>query len=187
MNTLQTILGRITGALRILGSLMVIVLVLHVFTDVVMRNVFGRPLFGTIEIVSVIYMIGICFLPLALADERDAHISVEVLTERMPDAWVQKLIVVGTVLMIVVIGALFWRTLDEAIAQYQKNAVMIVAGKAPMLKWPSYFLLPIGFGLSFLVLCFKLACLLTGRPFGPANDDLPSGMELVNEGVEDNV
>ncbi|MDO9525088.1 MAG: TRAP transporter small permease [Gemmobacter sp.] len=155
--------------------------------DVVMRNVFGKPLVGTIEIVSIIYMIGICFLPLALADERDAHISVEVLTELMPRRVVHILLIVGTVLGIVVMGALCWRTWAEAMTQMRKGSVMITSGKEPMLTWPSYYILPVGFGLSFMVLIYKLLCLLTNREFGPDADDLPAGMELVVKESADHV
>jgi len=170
-----------TKVLGFLGGSLVILLILHVSLDVVMRNVFGTPLVGTIEIVSIIYMIGICFLPLALADERDAHISVEVLTELMPRRVVHVLLIIGTVLAIIVMGALCWRTWAEAMTQMRKGAVMITSGKEPMLTWPSYYILPVGFGLSFIVLGYKLLCLLTGRDFGPAADDLPAGMELVEK------
>lgn len=187
MRPSQRIVSRLTKALGFLGSILVILLVLHVAADVVMRNVFGAPLTGTIEIVSMIYMIGICFLPLALAEERDAHISVEVVTNMMPRRAVRVLTILGTLITIVALTALCWRTWLEAMAQMRKGAVMIVAGSDPMLTWPSYFLLPVGFGLALCVCLYKLFCLLTKRPFGPEADDVPAGMELLDKGISDNV
>ncbi|SIS96338.1 TRAP-type C4-dicarboxylate transport system, small permease component [Gemmobacter megaterium] len=187
MGTIRKTIRYMTGAMGFLGSALVILLVLHVSADVILRNVFGYPIAGTIEVVSMVYMIGICFLPLALADERDAHISVEVLTELMPPGVVRWLIIAGTALGIVVMGFLCWRTWLEAVVQYRKGAVMIVAGRDPIITWPSYFLLPLGFGLSALVCVWKIFCQMTRRPFGPGDDALPAGMELVAKDKIENV
>ena len=177
MKFINNLTLKVTNVLGLIASLVVILLVVHVTADVVMRNVFGAPLTGTIEVVSMVYMIGICFLPLALADRRDAHIAVEVLAELMPDRVVRFLIVMGLVITIVVMIALCWRTWLEAMTQYRKGAVMIVAGREPMRTWPSYFVLPVGFGLSALVCTVKLLGILKGRPL-PADTDLPAGMEI---------
>ena len=179
MKSIRKVIRVLTGAVGFMGAALVILLVLHVSADVILRNVFSYPIAGTIEVVSMVYMIGICFLPLALADERDAHISVEVLTELVPSGIVRWLIIAGTALGIIVMGFLCWRTWLEALVQYRKGAVMIVAGRDPIMTWPSYFLLPLGFGLSGLVCTWKLFCQLTRRPFGPGDEALPAGMELV--------
>ena len=54
-----------------------------------MRSFFNYPLPGTITIVSYYYMAIAAFMPLAFAEQKQAHISVEVITERMPK-WLQK-------------------------------------------------------------------------------------------------
>lgn len=179
MQLLRKFTRGVTDALGLIASLVVILLVGHVTLDVIMRNVFGAPLNGTIEIVSIGYMIAICFLPLALADRRDAHISVEVLTELMPARVVRALIMIGLALSIIVIGALCWRTWGEAMTQMRKGSVMVVAGREPMPTWPSYFILPVGFGLSALVCAVKLLGMFAGRPLEADEDDLPAGMELL--------
>lgn len=181
MDFLHNVIRRLTGAMGFLASALVILLILHVTADVFLRNVIGYPLTGTIEVVSLLYMIGICFLPLALTDERDAHISVEVLTELMPPRIVRWLIIAGTALAIVVMGFLCWRTWLEAMTQMRKGTVINVGAGDPVISWPSYFLLPLGFGLSAVVCAFKLVCQITRRPFGPSADELPAGMELVSK------
>ena len=186
MNLINKVTLKVTDALGLMSSLVVVLLVVHVTVDVMMRNVFGAPPVGTIEIVSIVYMIGICFLALALADRRDAHIVVEVLTELMPERFVRWLVLLGLALTVVLIIALCWRTWIEAMTQYRKGAVMIVAGREPMITWPSYFVLPVGFGLSAAVCCVKFLGTLTGKPL-QGDPDLPAGMELVAKKREPHV
>ncbi|WP_323038987.1 TRAP transporter small permease [Gemmobacter sp.] len=187
MDFLHKVVRRLTGVMGFLGSALVVLLILHVTLDVALRNIFNYPLTGTIEVVSLLYMIGICFLPLALTDERDAHISVEVLTELMPAGVVRWLIIAGTALAVLVMAMLCWRTWLEAMTQMRKGTVINVGAGDPVISWPSYFLLPLGFGLSTLICAFKLVCQLTNRPFGPDADDLPAGMELVSKEHIENV
>ena len=66
------------------AALFVIVMMLHVCADVFSRLVLGRSLHGTIEIVSAYYMVGVIFLPLIEVTREDGHISVELLTRRLP-------------------------------------------------------------------------------------------------------
>ena len=187
MDFIEKNIRRLTKVMGFLGSALVILLVLHVSADVILRNVFDYPIAGTIEVVSMVYMIGICFLPLALADVQDAHISVEVLSELMPPGVVRWLIMAGTALGVVVMGMLCWRTWLEAMTQMNKGTVMIVAGRDPIITWPSYFILPLGFGLSALVCAYKLIFQILRRPIRHDADELPAGMELVAGERVDNV
>ncbi|MFD0390887.1 TRAP transporter small permease [Tistrella bauzanensis] len=84
MQALGRGLSRLIHFTTVLGVLAVTLMMLHITIDVVVRNIFGITLPGTIAAVSNFYMLVVAFLPLAYAEEADKHISVEVVTELMP-------------------------------------------------------------------------------------------------------
>jgi len=167
MNLLSKLVRATSGALGLVASILVLLLILHVSADVIMRALFNYPIKGTIEFVSYFYMIGITFLALAMVERRDAHISVEVLTELMPPRVVRVLIILATILAIIVLVLLCWRSWVEAASNYRRGSALVVAGGEQLPIWPSYFMLPIGFGVATLAAVYKLACLVTSRPFTP--------------------
>ena len=172
MKTMKRVVHGLSGGLGAIGSVLAVLLILHVSIDVVMRNIFGAPIAGTIEFVSNYYMIGITFLPLALVERRGAHISVEVLTEMMSPRVVFVLGALTTMVIIVVMGMLCWRSYLEAMSNYRRGSVLMVAGSDPMPVWPSYFMLPMGFGCAALLAAWNLICQLTRTPHGAEVEDL---------------
>lgn len=78
------LLSRIIDSMTVISGLAIAVMMVHIVLDVVLRNVFNYPLPGTITIVSYYYMAIAAFMPLAFAEQKSAHISVEVITELMP-------------------------------------------------------------------------------------------------------
>lgn len=181
MNILKRFVHGLSDTFGAVASLLAVLLILHVSLDVMMRNVFGMPIAGTIEFVSNYYMIGITFLPLALVERRGAHITVEVLTDLMSPRVAFVLSVAATVLAIVVMGLLCWRTYLEAISNYRRGSVLMVAGTDPLPVWPSYYFLPLGFGCATLLAVWKLICLLTRTPFGADAEDLVLTTEKEND------
>jgi TRAP-type C4-dicarboxylate transport system permease small subunit len=66
--------------LALVGAIGVLLMMLHVGADIASRNIFGRPIPATNEIVSRYYMVLIAFLPLAWVEQRRrSMVSVEVL------------------------------------------------------------------------------------------------------------
>ena len=65
------------------------------FVNVILRYVFNAPLNGTILFVSTFYMVAIAFLPLALVEQGDNHISVELLFDRFPGGLRRALMILG--------------------------------------------------------------------------------------------
>jgi TRAP-type C4-dicarboxylate transport system permease small subunit len=159
-------LGRFVSSLNRLaiwlGTLALLLMIVHVTADVGLRFLFNSPLPGTILFVTVIYMIPIVFLAIAPVEEDDAHISVELIYDLLADRvkWVLRLL--STLLSMAVFGALALRTFDEAMRKFDTGSFAMEAGIA-VPTWPSYFVLPTGFGLMVVILLYKLACQLTGR------------------------
>ncbi|MBB3995170.1 TRAP-type C4-dicarboxylate transport system permease small subunit [Sulfitobacter undariae] len=165
MKAIGKAISWLISGLTSVAGILVVLLVCHVTIDVTMRFVFGHPLNATILYVSAFYMVGIAFLPLAAVEEKDGHIAVELLVERFPNK-VQSLIAIfGTIITIVVAAAVAMRTGQEALAKYATGSYSIEAG-GKVLTWPTYFVLPLGFGLMALVALWKLYGMVTGRETG---------------------
>lgn len=170
---------RLTDILGWISVCLVVLLILHVSIDVILRSLFKTSLIGTIEFVSLFYMVGLTFLPLALAERYDTHIIVEVLTELLPKNVVHWLIVMATVIIVVVCGMMCVRSWQEAWSQFQRGSTVLIAGSGNLVSWPSYFALPLGLGVATLTSLCKLGCLLTGTPFGEPDSHAVKGAKDV--------
>ena len=165
MRAIGRLISRIDGIATIFCGVVVMLLVLHVTAEVVMRYVFGMPLKGTIQFVSLYYMTAIAFLPLGAVEERDSHVVVEVVTNLLPRALVTVFFGIGLVLTAAVSIVLAARAWEEAMGQYELGS-FVMEGGFRLDTWPTYFFVPVGFGLMLVVSVWKLICLLTGRDSG---------------------
>ena len=84
MTRISRFLSTCATCTSVLAGAAVALMMVQVTLDVAMRHLFGSPLPGTLTIVSYYYMVIAAFVPLALAEQRDAHISVEFVTDLMP-------------------------------------------------------------------------------------------------------
>lgn len=161
--------SRINRFTTVLGGLAIALMMLHITADVTGRYLFNSSLPGTITIVSNYYMVVAVFLPLALAEEEDAHISVEVFTAGLGETG-RRIIAIVTLVISLFVCVLFTaKTWEEAVRQ-MKSGAAVLQGNSTVTIWPSNFLLPIGFGLMVVVLIIKLIGYLSrsGRsPFLP--------------------
>ncbi len=69
-------LSGLTKIGSLLGTICIVLMMLHVTADVVGRYLFNAPLTGTIVIVGHYYMIIVVFIALGVAEEKNSHISV---------------------------------------------------------------------------------------------------------------
>lgn len=169
--TLTTrILGGTISAATLAGVTAVALMMFHITADVLSKLLLSWPLPGTIAIVSHYYMVALVFVPLAFAERRNAHISVEVLVEHMPVVTQRRLNGLATVFSAAVFGILAWRGLLEADRKYHVGSFIMEQGTR-IDTWPAYYLLPLGTGLMTVTLLYKLARSLRGGP--DSNFDVP--------------
>lgn len=142
------------------GMLSIVAMMLHIAIDVLFRT-FGYPLVGTVTIVSHYYMVMCAFASLALAERENAHISVEVFTELLPVRTQYHLAHWLYPVSIAVFAYLTYRSFIDALDKYDIGAFQIEADYAIPL-WPSYAILPVGFGLMTLAVLFRFIDYLTG-------------------------
>ena len=166
MTTIARILGRVVDLTTVLGALAVFLMMAHITADVAGKFLFNEPLPGTLVFVSRYYMVIVAFLSLAFAERRDAHISVEVVAERLAMGVQHRLGFFTTLLSAVIFGLLAWRGLEEAQSK-QAIGAFILEQDIAIPVWPSFYLLPLGAGLMSLVLAFKLVRHLYGGADAP--------------------
>lgn len=156
------ILARVIDITTLIGASAVVLMMVHISIDVVAKYIFGVPMPGTITVVSNYYMIIIAFLPLAFAERRNGHISVEVLTAQMPMSAQRTLNLIGLFLAAAVFGALTWQGWIEA-GRSRAVGAFEIEQNTKLLTWPARYLLPLGCGLMCITLLAKLWIALVRR------------------------
>ncbi|PWV95774.1 TRAP-type C4-dicarboxylate transport system permease small subunit [Hoeflea marina] len=163
---LGRLLSRTLDATQVIAAILVMAMMLHVVLDVVLKYAISNGFPATVEIVSNYYLVGLAFLPLALAEKQNAHISVEVVTSILPLPVQRGLLVLAWILSIITYSVLAHQTFLDALEKQRIGAFIFSQG-VRLFTWPCYFMLPIGFGLMVLALVYRLLAL-----FRPGSDGL---------------
>lgn len=165
MYAIGRLLARATDLTLILGLVAVALMMIHITVDVVGKFSLNEPVPATIALVSSYYMVVIAFLPIAYAETRNSHITVEVLTELFPMRLQKHLYSWSYLLSALIYGLLTYRMWHEAL-RAQSNGTFIMEQSTKLITWPSYYLLPIGCGLMTLVLVYRFINYMTGAKSG---------------------
>jgi TRAP-type C4-dicarboxylate transport system permease small subunit len=138
-----------------LGLLAGFLMMMHVTIDVAGRTVFNRPLDGSTEIVSAIYMVAVAYMPWAWIARNDSHIKVELFTSYASPRFNYWLDVVVKVVTLAYVGVFVWRSAVRAIQQTNLGEVWL-AGTMYIPVWPSRWVLPISGALMCLYLVLRI-------------------------------
>ncbi len=160
MSAFGRFLARSIGVSTFVGMLAVALMMVHITADVIGKFLFNAPIPATIALVSNYYMVLLAFMPLAYAESRRAHISVEVLTELFPQRVQHHLYSWVYLLSAVVFAMLTYRTWQEARISHEMGT-FAMEQSTKMITWPSYYILPIGCGLMTLVVLYRFAAYIT--------------------------
>ncbi|MEC9345538.1 MAG: TRAP transporter small permease [Pseudomonadota bacterium] len=165
----MTFTGRVLGwlvmASTAIGAAAVMLMMLQIVADVLLKNLFEFPLPATTIFVAHYYMVVVAYLPVALAEKLNSHITVEILAQHFARRYRVWLTAVMWLASAVVAGAIAHRLWLEAMKKYDFGTFMIEQDVTFMI-WPGYFVLPLGFGLFALVLLYRFACAVTGAASG---------------------
>ncbi len=146
-----------------LAGIGLVLMMLHICIDVVSNLVFGSPVALTNAAVTVYYMIAVAFLPLAAGEYRGAHIGVDLVVNHLPAVLRRNLDHVVQVLCLAVYSGLTIQSTQLAVEKLSANAYLMEQ-TTRVSTWPSYFLVPLGFGLIALLIGLRLVCRMLGRP-----------------------
>jgi TRAP-type C4-dicarboxylate transport system permease small subunit len=157
--TLRNIMTRTTALLALLGSVGIIAMLVHICAYVIGRHVAASPIPATVEIVSNYYMVLIAFLPLAWAERNGDMISVEVFGQFFKGAVKRANAILVAIVTAGAYAILTFATWFVAMREFgAKSFVMSLSVPIPV--WPSYFILPISFGLATIICLLRVALII---------------------------
>lgn len=159
---LQPVKRWVAGFSIALGGLVLLLMMLQVVIDVFMRNLLGAGFPATPDLVGKYYMVAVSVLPLALTEIERRHIEATIFTQKLKGRAQRGVLLVGFVFFAAILAVLIWGTASEALRQTQHGAY-IEAGTIRFTTWPSYWIMPISFGLAFMVMLIRIVEVLTGN------------------------
>ena len=154
-------LRKASGVLAWIGGVALVAMMLTTVSDVLVRLLLGGGIDNTIQMTSFWFLGGVIFLPLAYVEVRDRNISIEVLSQLLPQRTQQ--VLMSTFLLF---GSLifFLMAYQSSILALEKYALReFVTGAVTFYIWPGRFLMPLGTALFAIVLLTKSLGYLTGR------------------------
>jgi TRAP-type C4-dicarboxylate transport system permease small subunit len=171
-------LDRISDIGIILAIVALVFMMAHVSLDVICKRIGLGPITGTLEIVSIYYMVGCIFLPMMFVQRLRAHIFVELLTERFSPKTVRVLDLFASMVTLAFALGLAYMGAAEAFEQTlirEKSEAATISIEV----WPSRWFVVFGAGGMTIYLLLQI-----GRQFReiirPGNVD----KEIPSEGHE---
>ncbi|MCR6670209.1 TRAP transporter small permease [Devosia ginsengisoli] len=152
--SLDRLVVRISDGLALVGAIGVVAMLVHITAYVITRQFSHAPVPATVEIVSYYYMILIAFLPLAWAERRGDMISIEIFAFLMKGRVGRINEIFVALVTAGVYAMLTYTTWLVAMREFSARSFVISLSVA-IPVWPSYFVLPIGFGLAAVVTLYR--------------------------------
>lgn len=162
MTSLDHLTDRISQALALIGAIGLISLLLHVCAEVIARNLLGRPIPATNQIVSHYYMVLIAFLPLAWVERSRAMISVELIDGLLPAPIKRLSDILVALIACGIYAAIAWVTWGDFLKNFAVGSFVDVLGRRLPI-WPTYVFPPVGFALAALVTGYRAIRIAGGR------------------------
>lgn len=166
MVTVDRIVHGLSRFLMVLGVIALMLMMIQTVADVVARNVFRKPIEGSLEIVSVYHMVAVVFLPLALVERRHEHITVDLLVQSLPHALRRVVTVFAYLVCAVFFAVLSYQTMIDALEAYRIGEILM--SSIYITVWPAKFLLPVGFAAMFMQVLLHVWLALTQSDFDPS-------------------
>ncbi|KPP81879.1 MAG: TRAP-type C4-dicarboxylate transport system, small permease component [Rhodobacteraceae bacterium HLUCCO07] len=162
----------------LIGAICVVLMMLHVTADVLGRYLFNAPVPGTIVVVANYYMVFVAFIALGVAEEKRAHISVEILTDLMPPRPRNVLSVFSGVLTVAVLVVVMIGGYTEAVSKTRGGATM-EQGSQLVEIWQSFWFVPVGAALMALIAAYRVIATVTGAQNGLSETD--TDVKFIND------
>jgi TRAP-type C4-dicarboxylate transport system permease small subunit len=148
-------LDRVSDTGVILAIVALVFMMVHVSLDIICKKIGLGPITGTLEIVSIYYMIGCIFLPMMFVQRLRAHIFVELLTERFSPKTVRVIDLFASIITLAFALGLAYMGAAEALDQTMIRAKSEAATIA-IEVWPSRWFVVFGTGGMTLYLLLQV-------------------------------
>jgi TRAP-type C4-dicarboxylate transport system permease small subunit len=160
--------------LTVIAGVGLLLMMTQTVVDIVMKNFFGAPIEGNLEIVSVYHMVAIVFLPLAIVELKHEHINVDLLVRLFPRGLRRVTDTLGYLVSTVFFGMLTYQTWIDAVKAFRIDEILMTSILITI--WPAKFSLPIGFAAVMLATLLHAVRSATDPSFDPVPEspDLPS-------------
>jgi TRAP-type C4-dicarboxylate transport system permease small subunit len=145
-----------------LGAILLLLMAFHITTDVAMRNLFGKPIAGTLEFGTYYYMVAASFLALGYAQLHDRNISVDILVFSAPARIRMFVEFVALIITLIYAVAFTYASLIVALEKTRKGEFALTQ-YFNLATWPSRWILVVSgaiFGLVLLAQILRLASAL---------------------------
>ncbi|MCB1395679.1 MAG: TRAP transporter small permease [Rhodobacter sp.] len=163
MKGLTRLTWQLMRLLFLVGSVAVLLMMLHIGADVLSRALLGRPTVGMVETVTNYYMIAVCFLPLAFVQIQGGHLTVDSFTMMLPPQALRVVLVLSLLVAAVITGLLTWHSAISALHKTRTGEYTDLS-VVDFPLWPARWLLVIGYGATFVTLCLQCLLSLAGKP-----------------------
>jgi TRAP-type C4-dicarboxylate transport system permease small subunit len=164
------VIRSIDRVLMALAAIGLLAMMLHISFDVLSGLFFNAPIAVTSAYVTQYYMIAVAFLPLAAAEYRGVHIGVDLVVNKLPRAPRRGLHLVVLLITLGVYLLLAAQSWEQATKKLGIDA-FIMEQSTRVSVWPSFFILPLSFGVIALLIAVKFVLHLVGRPEPSANEE----------------
>lgn len=133
----------------------IVAMMLHVCADIILREMFGIVIVGTIEVVSYYYMVAAICLAFPAMQLAGAQVVVEVFVQNMSSERIRLLKIAANVLGIAYAGFLAVAAVAGALSATQSGEMQLV-GDTDLATWPSRWINALGLGVMGAVLVWQL-------------------------------
>lgn len=153
METFSAWLGRLALGLLLLGTLGMIAAMLVGVADVIGTEFLGRPLLGTLEFTEST-MVLVVFGALAYAQERRAHIRVELLYGHVGPRGKSFMEAVTHIVAFIFFAVILWQGYSELVYSWEIKESTMGSVRFPL--YPARFLLLVGVSLLVVRLALDI-------------------------------
>jgi TRAP-type C4-dicarboxylate transport system permease small subunit len=137
--------------------------------DVLMRYVFNSPLFWVYPVVTNYLVVFLFFGAVSGTQRVRHHIGVELIVRRLPPRWREALSAAVTTITLIFFLAAAYCGFGLFLEAWETNQAL--PGVVAWLRWPSYVVIPIGFGLLSLRLLVQILQSIVGAATGHIPDE----------------
>jgi TRAP-type C4-dicarboxylate transport system permease small subunit len=154
-------LTALSRSLAILAGFATFFIMVLIAADVVLRFL-GSGVPGTLDIVTYYLMVIVAFLALSQVEQNDGMISVDVLFVPLSPTGKRLLMAFACAMTTLVFAGLTYASFIEAVKQFRSGSYVVnLAYVLPI--WPSYFIVPLAFGVATLVAALRCGLALAGN------------------------
>lgn len=158
----------LTGFMATLAGFVTVLLALNIAADVLLRNIAGVPMPGTLEVTQYVWMPALVFLALAYTEHKNEHIRAEILVDRLsPRLSRITSVVLKMAAAVVILCAAYYALLSTI---HAASIGLEIIGGVTIAVWPMKILMTIA------LVAYAVQLLIGAVTSGSAHPDSEEGI-----------